>query len=470
MGSTVREAPSQTATRLQNKTVVVVGAGLAGLRAAWALHWAGARVVVVEARDEVGGKAALARRDGFALDRALQVVGFEDTYLTRWMRETAAAETLLPLRPAVCTQLFHGRVVPAEARSLAEIGRLPGVHAWDRLRLLRLPRLMRRYGPLLDPARPELSEELDYRSAADFARLYLGRSLLERFVAPRVTAETLGDEHELSRVAFLLHWQQCREGRARFGVAASGLGELAEAAAGSLDVRLGLRGRQVKEVSGGRLALECSGPPGSGDDQILEADALVLSTAAGEAGRIAASLVTPAERDFLAGVEFGPRVTLSVAAGRPLSGLPELVRVPHAEGRPIEAMLVEPGLAAGRAPEGRGLVTATGTQRFAERHADDDDERVTRALLAGLEPILPGLAGQVSFAHLHRDPVGAPRFEVGAYRSIARFTRVQQDRRGLGRRLYFAGDYLIGPRFEDAVVSGARAAAAAIADLANDSY
>jgi predicted NAD/FAD-dependent oxidoreductase len=41
---------------------------------------------------------------------------------------------------------------------------------------------------------------------------------------------------------------------------------------------------------------------------------------------------------------------------------------------------------------------------------------------------------------------------------------VQEDRRAQGRRLYFAGDHLVGPRPEHAVSSGRRAAAALLAD------
>ncbi len=459
-------AASHTAARLQDKTVAIVGAGLAGLRAAWALRVAGARVVVVEAGDAVGGKAVLASRDGFSTDRSLQVLGFEDSHLLRWASEVDLESSLLPLRPVATAQLHRGRVVDCDARSLAEIARTPGVRWRDRARLLRLPRLMNRYAPLLDPLRPERAAALDFRSVSDFSRLYLGKSMRDRFVAPRIAAETLGDESELSRVAFLLQWHQSRWGQARLGVAAAGLGSLAEATALAVDVRTGLRAQQVKELPGGRLALECSGPRDSGRDESFEVDALVMATAAREAGRICASLVTPAERDFFAGVRFGPRITLSVASDRPLTGLPQLVRIPHAEGRTIEVMLVEPGLAGGRAPEGTGLVTLSATQRFAEQHANEDDERVEGQLLSSLEAILPRLASTRRFTCLQRDPLGVPRFEVGAYNALARFQDVQKDRRFLGRRLYFAGDYLGGPRFEDAVASGSRAAATAISDLA----
>ena len=64
-----------------------------------------------------------------------------------------------------------------------------------------------------------------------------------------------------------------------------------------------------------------------------------------------------------------------------------------------------------------------------------------------------------------RLPQAAPRFDVGRYRQIARFERTQRDLRARGRRLYFAGDYLVNPSFEGAVVSGERAADAVYDDL-----
>jgi phytoene dehydrogenase-like protein len=53
--------------------VVVVGAGLAGLRAAQLLAAAGREVVVLEAGDDIGGRVRTDRIDGFTLDRGFQL-------------------------------------------------------------------------------------------------------------------------------------------------------------------------------------------------------------------------------------------------------------------------------------------------------------------------------------------------------------------------------------------------------------
>src|SRR4051794_41773879 len=49
-------------------TVVVIGAGMAGLAAARALHDAGVEVVVVEGRDRVGGRTHTVELEGVAVD------------------------------------------------------------------------------------------------------------------------------------------------------------------------------------------------------------------------------------------------------------------------------------------------------------------------------------------------------------------------------------------------------------------
>ena len=50
------------------KSAIVIGAGLAGLSAAYRLHKAGFDVTVLEKHDRVGGRVLTLRRDGFVID------------------------------------------------------------------------------------------------------------------------------------------------------------------------------------------------------------------------------------------------------------------------------------------------------------------------------------------------------------------------------------------------------------------
>jgi protoporphyrinogen oxidase len=91
---------------------------------------------------------------------------------------------------------------------------------------------------------------------------------------------------------------------------------------------------------------------------------------------------------------------------------------------------------------------------------------VSKQLVEALDRFTPGWLRTVDFTRVFRRERAAPRFDVGHYRALANFDAVQADRRQAGRALYFAGDHLIHPSPEGAVVSGERAAALLGEDLA----
>src|ERR1700710_3037533 len=79
--------------------VIVVGAGISGLAAAYRLQGSGFDVTVLEASAEVGGKTAALGRDGFTLNRGAAVLPASYTAFRRLAADVG----------------FRGRLVPVEA-------------------------------------------------------------------------------------------------------------------------------------------------------------------------------------------------------------------------------------------------------------------------------------------------------------------------------------------------------------------
>ena len=59
---------------MANKKVIVVGAGMAGLAAAYRLRKAGADVTVLESNDHVGGRVRTETSDGYLIERGAQLI------------------------------------------------------------------------------------------------------------------------------------------------------------------------------------------------------------------------------------------------------------------------------------------------------------------------------------------------------------------------------------------------------------
>jgi oxygen-dependent protoporphyrinogen oxidase len=440
--------------------VAVVGAGLAGLAAAWRLAAAGQRVIVLERAARAGGRAAASSQRGQAVDPIAARISSADAQLLALVREAGLARELLPLRPQVAAQLDGARLVPVGGTGPLDVARLPGVRPLDALRLVRLARLLRRYRRHLDPARPERAEPLDDRSLRDFGELYFGPSAVASWIEPWLAEQAPLDEREASRAAFLL--RLAAEQGAEAGTLREPAGLLAEVLAARLGVRTGCTALRIEASASGALRIAAAGPSGA---EALEADAVVLALPAPEAARVGAPLLASAEREQLAAVRYDPALTWSGTAHHIPVSVATRVRIPRRAGAPFSALVLEPRRAPIAAvPAGRVLAIARPPWSAAWLAAPDD--AVAKEAGAELARWLPGAAVPDEAGRVHRFEQAWPRFEVGRYRALARFRAVGEDRRRAGRRLYFAGDFLAAPTLEGAVGSGLRAAADLLADLA----
>lgn len=437
--------------------VAVIGSGLAGLSAAWRLTRAGFDVSVWEREETPGGRAAGASVDGTSLEPSGAVLSTADTALLDWIGEVGRRNELLPLRPVLSALLQRNRIVSIDRRSLLGIARIPGVGWNPALRLFRFPRLLERYSSRLDAMNAGAAAPLDDRSLADFGRLYFGPRVVDRWMAPLVASRCLTTAEETSRAWFLR--RQRSHGRYWCGMPRGSLADLVEEAAAKLVVHTGVEVLGIEAGTGSRLRISIRGA------RAFEVDAAVLATAAPDAAGLAASMLSSAERDGLDGVRYTPGISVAAGLRRPFSPHPLEIGYPPSEKSPLASALLEPGVHGGRVPGGQGLVTLRATGAWSREHMEAPDDVVRKELGAAFERSHPDYRNAVGFRCVLRVARALPRFDVGRYRSIERFDRVQADWRQRGRRLYFAGDYRVDPSWNGAVISGTRAAAEAESDL-----
>src|SRR4051794_27333491 len=288
-------APCSNVSEL-NRTVVVVGAGIAGLATAWYLQQRGVNAVVLDAGDRVGGKVRTSELDGVPLD-----VG-PDTFLGR-----------VPWAVDLCRDLGleSDLVAPATSRawlwSRGELRPLPDGLA---LGVPLDPAALARSGLIspegvaraaLDVVLPQLKPRAD-PSVADVIGGRLGQEVLERLVDPLIGGINAGRSDRLSLAAvapdlfaaFRRHRSLILGLRAERGLGfgrtrrteveaplflglRGGMERLTSTLAAKLDVSLSAPVDAVVRSEDGRLAVAVR------DGEPLEADHVVLAVPASAA-------------------------------------------------------------------------------------------------------------------------------------------------------------------------------------------
>jgi phytoene dehydrogenase-like protein len=233
---------------VETHDVVVIGAGLAGLRCATKLAQAGRNVLVLEAQDAVGGRQRTDAVDGFLLDRGFQVLNPAYPAVQRWVdidalrmhpfpvgvrvrREHRTVSLMHPLRhpSGLPATMSGGLVAPRDAVAFAR---------WI------VPALLRPKSIIAGPDRPlrEGWERIGLRGPLRF-------EVLEPFLAG-VLAEDAGSTSDAFARLLLRMFALGAPGVPERGIGALPA-HLARSAAGAgADIRLGSRVNRLRRVGG----------------------------------------------------------------------------------------------------------------------------------------------------------------------------------------------------------------------------
>ena len=440
---------------------VVVGAGLSGLTAAWALKRANADVVLLEASPRAGGVVRTEARGGYLLELGPNTVR-PSAELWALAAELGLADQTLLADPRAPRYIDWDGTLHALPSGPSAIVRSRLLSASGKLRLLSEP--FRR-----GAGRPD-------ESVRDFVRRRLGAEAADRLVEPFVAGIFAGSAARLEAAsAFprLVAWERTN-GSLVLGAIASrrSAPESPRPPRGLLSFRDGLEtlpralaralgaafqpGREARSLERGRAGGWIVGTA----DGPVEADRVILAAPAAAAARLVAGHSPEAAR-ALEAVPHPPLAVLHLswpesARLRPLDGFGHLV-CPSPDRRILGAVWSS-SLFPGRAPAGRILLTV-----FLGGARDPDVLSLTDAALADIaarDLAAQGLVrGDPEVVLATRWERSIPQYEVGHAARIA----VLADAEARSPGLRFLGNYRGGISVADVVASGLRAGAASVA-------
>ncbi len=453
--------------------VLIVGAGISGLTAAFRLRRSGLSVAVIEASDRVGGAIETHEEGGFRFELGPNTVLSNHPAVSDLLRDAGLGEEAddgkIVASPAAKRRyLWKGDRLEPLPGGPGGLLRTPLFSLGAKLRLLREPWIRRR-------SSIETADEPDETVAA-FVRRRLGGELLDYAVGPFVSGVYAGDPERLAvRWAvpkiFALEQEHAslirgalakRKGPAPGGAMFSfraGLETLPRRLAREIgDVRTGLAATAVRahrDEDGATKGFVVATPAGP-----ITAHRVVLAVPADVAARLLDE-ETGGKSRALAEIPYAPVVVVALGAARaevthPLDGFGFLA--PRKESLRLLGCLFPSTIFADRAPAGSVALSAFLGGRTDPEIVDPTiwgDDRLLGLVRQELGHAI-GLApsGRPQVAIIRRWPRAIPQFEVGHGRFVALAQRIERDLPGLR----FAGNFLDGVSVPDCIRNANRIA------------
>ncbi len=398
--------------------VIVVGAGLAGLRCAGLLAAAGLEVCLLESSDRIGGRVATDEIDGFTIDRGFQLLNPAYPALAR-----AVDLDLLDLRsfrPGVILRRDGQDRVLADPRrspkhTLATIRNLPG----SRLQQLRLGRALLTLATGKSPRLPKPEQS----TLAWFERLGLEGPIIHDLLQPFLAGVTLDPSLQSSSNFTGLVLRSLLRGNA--AVPACGMAALPKLLAKALDGATVELNTTVEAISATTVDTR---------SRSRHARAVVLATNASSAAALTA--VTAPSSNHV--------TTWWHAVSEPVT---RDLLVLDLDDNPITNSAAMSAIAP-YAPQGRGLVASSAPGRWSEPSSEAEvAEAVARQLQVARGDVQLVATSTITDALPKMDvPLNTlPPLRVGG--------------------IFMAGDYRATASIQGALASGERAARAVLAQL-----
>lgn len=443
--------------------VAVIGAGIAGLAAAYELQQQGIDVRVYERDQFAGGRMITKQIDGLQFDAG--ALFFSDNYTQ--MKAYAAAFDI-PWIPYErhCAQRFmrNGKTQILHMRGLQDILRQP-LLSWSArtalIRWLMQVRTMKTELDFFDLS--TLPADLDMCTAEEYLRTYVHDEINDYISDPFTGAMQFHRTDELSAGAMIALLQmtmsQTRKFTPRYTV--GGISRIAQALAERVPATYGINIQSIRSTNGGATVI-------FNDGNQLTFDAIVCATPA----YIAASLLkhaTDAQQQVFDEAKYAATITIALKVPANIADGSHCTYVPYKEHQLISSYTFEENKHSAFTNNHQAVMNVYLREEAARQLLQSTDEEIYRQVISQMLIICPELRGrelEITGLATHRWQYAMPKFNHRYISTVRNFVMHHQ---GEGN-IFLAGDYLNSPWTEGAARSGIRAGKAVSESLNRSGY
>ncbi|MDO3398985.1 NAD(P)/FAD-dependent oxidoreductase [Mycolicibacterium neoaurum] len=429
--------------------VYVVGAGPSGLAAALRLHEAGIPTVVLESRDRVGGQLHTVKQDGFLMEAGTTILPEAYSSVMGLVRDLDMTDELAPanslmgfMRGSEMHYLRADRLAIDAART-----KLLSLRA--KLAVSRLVWDSFKQRKLLSYEDLSIAAAYDVETPEDYCRRRgMAGELYDYLIEPTVRGGAGVPGNMISVVEFFFLWQKVL-GTKLFAFR-DGYESFPQRMAAKLpDVRLGCSAVDVVEDADG-VTVTYEGPSG----RHVERGSGAIISAMGNRVPDLVPQLDPERARFLRDLSYTATMSINIGLRRTPECPASFVVVPRPVSEGMFALILEHNKVAGRAPKGKGLVSAFMMNQWAVDHMEASDEDIVAEILADAEKVIPGISADVEFTRVNRWYPVLVYSHPGLYKKMARFHAT----RSLTSRIHLAGSYNSSGNVNTATTAGERAA------------
>lgn len=423
---------------MENRKVIIVGAGIGGITAGYWLTERGFEVEILEAADVPGGRMATLERNGDKIDVGAQFFHSNYVYAFDLMDAVNLRHNLHQIDAKVKFKFEDGGELDFEPKSFY----LRGLGLKNNLKLdwfVLKNIIFNHRSPMykIVDNRPELdnatlSELFTDPSDARLRGLFSGISLASNMCEP----EWLNLQHFIQLLRIDLFTQ--------YSVLKGGNATLLEELAKKLNVKCNSPVRRLVYEKGRVIGVEMEK-----DGSVKKAGHVIVATAAPSVGRMLPDELKE-QRDFFESVIQAPLPMPVFFLDRPVNkdvwAYFNEPTVKKTFSFAIDASVKCPAMV----PSGKAIVSAWSCYPHTLDLVDRPDDEIIAKALKDVEPMIPGISGMIEHAEVfwHKE-AGMGHYPAGSYRKVLDFKEKAKDLKGVS----FVSDILGGCFMEAAMAS-----------------